>query len=1131
MFEVFGSEQGLPSRQVHALVQDRDGRLWTGTAGGLVRYDGHGFSGYAVRPEDEHALASTSVEALVLDARGRLWVATEGGHLARWRPASDDFERFEVAAQAGVDGLELWSLAAAGERLWAGSWGAGLLELDLDGRLLARYQPPSGEPHVLDVLAEADEGLWVVTLDRHLWQFDARKRKFVSPELPQGAGPAEIYGLALRSGRPWLSTRDGRLCAPAQALRFECEPLPLLALPGRAHLLLASSGGDWIGGLGELLLRDGDALQRHVYEPGGRGSLPAQALWTALEDRDGGIWMGSAGGGLLQRPAIAAQFRAWQARPGGDGLRDGRVRGITRAADGRVWIGTLTAGLHRLDPASGEIDAFLLPGTDERRVWSLLAEGADELWIGHHQGLLRARIGADGSLSALRQWSGRELSGASIDLLHRDSEGRVWAASMGGGVDRIDPASGSVERHPLETNGLPGTEVQQLGQGVDGRVWAATDRGLGAYEEACRCWRPLLSGVRVDAWASLAERIYALEDGQLVRYQWRDGLFRDAEFAPRSFREVQTTGGLVAAGDALWLIGPQGLFRFRPDLDRIERFDSRDGLPGTEFSDRPPHVDVQGGIWIGGEDGLLHLDPHYQPAQAPPVQLRFERLGVRREGALLRLDAAQAGSIQAGDRELEVEVRLASLARPHAQRFSFRVRGWEDAHSSPSATPFRHLGTLPDGSYVLEVRAWDGHGRPAANALAWPFQVAPPWWRAPPALAGWSLLAALALWAGWRWRTRRQRVAGELAESRRQALWAQQLAGERTRLVAELSHEIRNPLNGVLGMTRLLQAQALSAEGRRHLGLLADAGQQLLRLLEDMLDWSRLDARSESITGAPVALAATLSGPLALLAQQADERGLRFEVDIAPGLTVMAERARLRQIVDNLVGNALKFTARGGISVQAVRDGERIRLSVQDTGPGMDAAQLARLFRPFERVGGERAAPGTGLGLAISRSLAERMGGSLRAESTLGTGSRFELELAAAPAPALALAPAPVARGSLRGLRVLIVEDDLAARESLLALLREREALAHAVADALSALLCVQQQGFDVALLDWDLPGMSGLELAGLLRTQHPQLVLIAVTGRVAPEDRARGAAAGFAAQVGKPVDPDRLCEEILRVR
>jgi signal transduction histidine kinase/ligand-binding sensor domain-containing protein/CheY-like chemotaxis protein len=1135
VFRVLGTEQGLPSRQIQALVEDADGRIWIGTANGLARYDGHSVVAYPARMEQANALASTSVEALAVDARQQLWIATEGGKLARWRALGDDFERFDLASMVHAEQLEAWALATHEQRLWVGTYGAGLLQLDLDGRVQRQYQIPAqlGSPHVLELLAAPDGCLYVVTMDRDLLRFDPDQERFQS--LLAGQVGSRAYGLALRGNAVWFSTRDGRLCEYAASTGMDCPPLPQLALPGRARMLLPDRRGDWIGGMGELLrIVDGSA-QRVGFQPGAIGGVPQQALAVALSDHDSGLWFGSEGGGLLYLSADADRFRVWQPDlVGRKGLRDGRVRGVAVDARGTVWIASMNSGLHRLTHADGKIEAVTLPTGESDRVWAVLADRG-ELWVGHQDGLLRLRSDGLGSLVPAQRWSAAQLVGAIVDLLAQDSRGQIWAASMGAGINQIDPLTNQVRQHPFGVRGLAGTEVQQISVGIDDRVWVATDRGLVQFDEHCDCWRALIADSRVDAFGIDPEqRIYAFVDGTLVRYLWRDGLFRDEQLAPRGFAEFQTVGGLAFAAGALWIAGPQGLYRFLPGDGRLESYDGHDGLPTREFSDRPIYTDPQGRLWLGSEDGLIWVDPALALPDPAIPRLRFEQRAVDGPEGLRDLGRSDGAILRPDDGELRVAVRMNSLTRAHAQRFSFRVEGWDADWSSPSAWPERRIGVLPAGPYTLEVRAWDGYGRAAANVLSWPFEVLPPWWRSSTAMGGYLLLGITLLALVERWRQRRRQAEALWAETRRQAQWAERLAAEKTALVAELSHEIRNPLNGVLGMSRLLSEEALAPAGRRYLAMLTDAGQQLAQLLDDMLDWSRLEARAAALPLQAECLGAVLAPVLNRYSQLASQRGLSFAVNIDPGISVMVDAQRLRQIVENLLSNALKFTLQGWIRVRALVTVIGVDLRVEDSGPGMSPTQLERLFLPFERFGDERAAPGTGLGLAISRSLAERMCATLQVESQPGTGSCFVLGLSAASAepekPPAALSTLVVAPPELTGARVMLVDDDATNREVLSAELRRLGIEPKVEADALGALVALHADAFDLALVDWDLPGMSGLELARLLREQLPQLALVAVTGRASPADRALGLEVGFRAHLAKPVNPQQLQSALLAI-
>lgn len=1137
VFRIIGSEQGLPSRQVQALAEDAQGRIWIGTANGLARFDGHRMVSFPARMDRPNALATTSVEALVVDQRQQLWVTTQGGYLARWRDDHKGFERVDLHASLVAEQLELWALASQDQSLWVGSYGAGLLQLDLEGHLLAQFAIPAqfGSGQVTDLQVTDDSALWLVTLDQRLLRFDLRSHQFAALSMRDSDAPPAAYGLALRQGKPWFSTRAGQVCRVAGDLQPSCLSLPHLALPGRARMLLSGERGDWVGGRGELLRTVQGVAQRVAYQPGRIGGVPQQTLWTAISDHDQGLWFGSNGGGLLHLSAGAERFAVWQPDPVAlRGLRDGRVRGVARDQAGNVWIGTLNAGLHRLDPGSGNIEHIAIPGLSRLRVWVIMADG-DELWLGHQDGLEQLRRDASG-LRHVKQWPATDLVGAMVDLLYKDQDGQIWAASMGAGLSEIDPKSGQIRHHSFGENGLVGTEAQQIGLGPDQQIWVATDQGLMRRERRCSCWKAMLSGVRVDAYAGDGDDgVYAFVDGDLVHFQWRDGLFRLAQEAPHAFAEFQTLGGMRMEQGALWMAGPQGLYRYWPGQNRLESFDTRDGLATRELSDRPFFAETNGRLWVGSEDGLISVDTRMRDAATTPARLRFDEIRVDGPEGSREIAPDSMAELQWAERELNVSLRLDTLARAHAQRFSYRLLGWDESWSEAAATPERRFGGLGDGDYALQVRAWDGNGLAAGNILEWQFKVLPPWWRSTLALLVYGSLLVLLVVAIERWRQLRSRSAAKWLETQRQAEWSERMLAQRTTLVAELSHEIRNPLNGVLGMGRLLAEQPLAETGRRYLNLLNDAGQQLLRLLDDMLDWSRLEAGAAPLPLQTSSLQQLLAPILQRYRQQAVERGLDFQDHVDANLRVQVDPPRLLQIVENLICNAIKFTTDGSVTIDAVAADRSVDVLVRDTGAGMTVEQAARLFRPFERVGDQRAAPGTGLGLAISRMLAERMGGSLMVQSEPGVGSCFTLVLQRTPDDEVsglveAKADSSVRRPSLSGRRLLVVDDDPIAREVLQRELEATGASAHLAADALSVLILVRQQGFDAALIDWDLPGLSGLELAQTLRQQQPQLRLIAVTGRGRPEDIAGGQEAGFCAHLVKPVQPRQLLMTLVEV-
>jgi CheY-like chemotaxis protein len=368
---------------------------------------------------------------------------------------------------------------------------------------------------------------------------------------------------------------------------------------------------------------------------------------------------------------------------------------------------------------------------------------------------------------------------------------------------------------------------------------------------------------------------------------------------------------------------------------------------------------------------------------------------------------------------------------------------------------------------------------------------------------------------------------------------AEQASAAKTRFLANLGHEVRTPMTGVLGMSELLLGSPLNPQQRSYTESIRHAGEHLLHLVNDALDLARIESGRLQLQAQPFALQGVIDDACTLMAALAEQKGLRFVVDneLAAGLCSVGDAVRVRQILLNLLGNAVKFTSNGEVrlKVRALAPSRGLYFEVSDTGPGISSDQQQRLFRRFEQADGARTAAqygGSGLGLAICRELALAMQGQIGVESQLGVGTRFSVTL---PLPLqmadATVGSAGVAEGHpLPPLRLLLVEDDDTVASVIIGLLSARgHEVVHA-AHALAALREVSDAPFDVVLLDLDLPGLGGMELAGHLRNQGYAMPLLAVTARTDPGIEQRVREAGFQGFLRKPVTGDLLEQAIARV-
>ncbi|MEM6796033.1 MAG: ATP-binding protein [Acidobacteriota bacterium] len=1162
---MLNASEVVKEREVWDIVQDPAGVLYFATNFGVVEHDG--------LSSTVHSLDNGSiVRSLAVHSSGQVFVGVIGeiGRLTRSGTGQLLYQTLGDEDDPALEGLrDVWRLWPTregflawtldrilewnGERLTA--WPlevrtfparlrGTLLVSDAEGRI-QRLDPAgltdagrlveTGEEQVRIWIEEPDGGALLLTVGGRFWRLDAGQIDALLDGPAQDHAPRRVameVDSELEQRRVYDATRlrDGRLAVATMR-----GGLLVIGPEGRAvHTLDRSTG------------------------------LSDNSAWSLFEDRDGGLWIGLSRG--LERAALGAPVVDY-----GEPLGlEGKVQDVTRGL-GKLWAAT-SAGLYALESGGWRLveevagpcwDVLTVgEGTKERilvgaalgvsevgsagvrtvretrHAFALLSSSSrpGTVWVGEESGVARIESGPAG----WRESEERRDLEVQARSLAEAPDGSLWIGTLVNGVLRLGSAGGP--QPPL----LKDTPFERIGpeRGLEAlrsiKLFVHRDRVMAGTALGLFGWNPESGGFEPSA-------LFGRDTGGIARVS--------RGFGGRSYwlsRDGNSPLWIETDGEA----GPDGA---PPSATHVFRF-----LPSEDVYTFEAESDER--TWVGTAKGLFLF--RGQPDDGPLSPTDGRRLTLRE--VLLDGVAQPLGSdpLELPRPEGRLGLRWALPAFDPVrdeERFRSRLVGLDDAWSEWSARTSADYMNLPGGHYVFEAQARDLNGA-IVDSLSYRIEVPFPWYLTLPARLGWLTMTGALIWLGVSIRSRHLRqerdrleeLIDERTEELRRARDEARAAAEaKTQFLANMSHEIRTPMNGVIGATDILLSGGLGPRERRFAEIIKSSGQGLLTLIDEVLDVSKIEAGRFELESRPFEVRKTVDSAIAILSPIAQDKGLLLTAEVEGGVPrrLLGDPHRLRQVLVNLAGNALKFTDSGAVTVEVRPEAraeseaagggpspdERVglRFLVSDTGIGIPRGKQAQLFEPFTQLDTSptRQHGGTGLGLMISKQLVELMGGRIGVESEEGEGSVFWFTarfLDAEDADTTPGAARAKTRGrpSLAGQKILIVEDNPINQVIAEAILDKLACLSTLAASGEEALRILESEGesFDAILMDVQMPEMDGIDATRRIRALEgpaSRVPILAMTAHAMKGDREVCLAAGMNAYLAKPVQLDSLAKAL----